>query len=83
MITTPKIDTTHRKRGGSMGSFWTSNMWMVRCFAPELNDTLCCCGVYLKYKKKHQYSNLLIIKGFANTIFDCHVVRWWPCSGLQ
>jgi len=42
-----KSDSQNLKRGGSIGSFCTSNMCIVRCFAPELNETLCCWGVYL------------------------------------
>lgn len=35
--------------GGSIGSFWVSTIRMTRCFAPELNDSPCCDGVYRIY----------------------------------
>ncbi len=44
---------THLNRGGSMGSFDTSTILMIRCLAPELNAMPCCDGVYLKYEEQH------------------------------
>ncbi len=38
---------TYLNRGGSIGSFATSTMRMILCFAPELKATPCCDGVYL------------------------------------
>lgn len=42
---------SYLKRGGSMGSFCISTIRMTLCFAPELNATPCCDGVYLRKKK--------------------------------
>lgn len=39
------IISTYLNRGGSMGSFCTSTIWMMRCLAPELNAAPCCEGV--------------------------------------
>jgi hypothetical protein len=36
---------THLNRGGSIGSFWTSTIWMIRCLALELKAGSCCDGV--------------------------------------
>lgn len=39
------LSWAYLNRGGSIGSFCTSTIWMMRCLAPELNAAPCCEGV--------------------------------------
>ncbi len=57
-FTLSKLRLTYLNRGGSIGSFCISTIRMTLCFAPELNASPCCEGVYLK-KRKKKNSNIL------------------------
>ena len=61
--------------GGSMGSFWTSTMRMMRCLAPELKATPCCDGVYLRQTEfiENSYSKHLL------TLFTPAVLHYYLC----
>ena len=73
MDQTPRTrNCTHLNLGGSMGSFCTSTIRMMRCFAPELNATPCWDGVYLPITN-HKCTNLCFRQNIVEVPTLSHV----------